>query len=70
MSPEHSPATDASGERPVWGCAAIAKIIGRSERSTFHLLGKGLLPAKKVGDTYCALPSRLLAHCGGDAKVA
>ena len=35
--------------RPIWGCAAIAKAIGKSERSTFHLLEAGRLPARKIG---------------------
>jgi hypothetical protein len=33
----------------VWGADAIARVIGRSERATFHLLSSGLLPAKKIG---------------------
>lgn len=33
----------------VWGAEAIAKIIGRSQRATFHMLESGELPAKKVG---------------------
>jgi len=33
----------------IWGCAAIAKAIGRSEKSTFHALQEGKIPgAKKV----------------------
>jgi hypothetical protein len=33
----------------VWGARSIARLIGKSERATFHLLEKGDLPAKKVG---------------------
>ena len=33
----------------VWGCAAIAKVIGRTERATFHMLESGDIPARKVG---------------------
>jgi hypothetical protein len=33
----------------VWEVDAIAKLIGRSDRQTFHLLSTGELPAKKVG---------------------
>ena len=36
-------------EQPAWGCRAISKIIGRTERQTFHLLEGGHLPARKVG---------------------
>jgi hypothetical protein len=70
MSLEHSPEKfGGDAERPVWGAKAIGEIIGQSERATFHLLAKGRLPATKIGDKYCALPSRLLAHCGGSAKA-
>ena len=50
----------------VWGCAAIAAVIGRSERSTFHLLEKRLLPAKRVGGRWCASRRRLLAALTSD----
>lgn len=33
----------------VWGVDAIAKMIGRTPRQTFHMCQSGLLPAKKVG---------------------
>lgn len=33
----------------IWEVAEIAKIIGRTERQTFHMLQSGSLPAKKVG---------------------
>jgi hypothetical protein len=33
----------------IWGCAAIAKAIGRSEKATFHALQQNKIPgAKKV----------------------
>lgn len=46
----------------VWGASAISKVIGRSERVTFILLEKGLLPAKKVNGRWVATRSALLAH--------
>jgi len=54
----------------VWGCAAIAEVIGRSERSVFHLLSRGLLPAKRVGGRWCASRRKLLAALSGDDEVA
>ena len=36
----------------VWGVRAISKLIGRTERQTFHLLSGGQLPAKKVGERW------------------
>ena len=50
----------------VWGCAAIAKVIGRSERSTFHMLERRLLPAKRIGGRWCASRRRLLAALTGN----
>jgi hypothetical protein len=32
----------------IWGAHAIGKVIGRSTRSTFGLLEKGMLPARKI----------------------
>ncbi len=45
----------------VWGGENIARLIGRSPRITFHLLEKGELPAKKVGNRWVAERSKLIA---------
>src|SRR5262249_24988333 len=50
----------------IWGAGAIAKVIGRTERSTFHLLANELLPAKRVGGRWCASRRKLLAALIGD----
>lgn len=44
----------------IWEVSEIAKIIGRSERQTFHLLSTGQLPAKKVGSRWVTERSKLL----------
>jgi hypothetical protein len=44
----------------VWGADAIAKVIGRSERATFHLLSSGLLPAKKIGGKWVGSREKIL----------
>jgi hypothetical protein len=54
----------------VWGATAIAKVIGRSERSTFHLLEKQLLPAKRVGGRWVASRRKLLQALTDDGSVA
>lgn len=51
----------------VWGAEAIAEIIGRSVRATFHMLDKGELPAKKVGGRWVAERSKLIAFFMEDA---
>jgi hypothetical protein len=54
----------------VWGCAAIAAVIRRSERSVFHLLENGLLPAKKVGGRWVASRRKLLDALTGNEPAA
>jgi hypothetical protein len=38
----------------LWGCRAIAQVIGCTERKTFHLLEAGELPARQVGNRWVA----------------
>lgn len=38
----------------IWEVDAIAKVIGRTARQTFHMLASGQLPAKKVGGRWVA----------------
>jgi hypothetical protein len=45
----------------IWEVSDIARIIGRSERQTFHMLNKGELPAKKVGGRWVIERSKLIA---------
>ncbi|PSS67465.1 hypothetical protein C6558_03400 [Ensifer sp. NM-2] len=45
----------------IWGAEAIAKIIGRSTRATFHMLDNSELPAKKVGGRWVAERGKLIA---------
>jgi len=51
----------------LWEVAEIAKLIGRTERQTFHLLSSGKLPAKKVGGRWVAERSKIVAFFMGDA---
>jgi len=51
----------------VWGVAAIAKIIGRSQRQTFYLVSSGALPAKQVGSRWVIERSKLIAFFTGEA---
>jgi|RhiMetdeSRZDD1v2_1073273.scaffolds.fasta_scaffold1438394_1 hypothetical protein len=54
----------------VWGATAIAKVIGRSERSTFHMLERKLLPAKRVGGRWVASRRKLLDALTGNESTA
>jgi hypothetical protein len=59
-------------DTPVWGAAAIGTIIGKTQRSAFHLLEAGALKgARKVMGQWTARPSALLRawstdDAGGD----
>jgi len=45
----------------VWGVAEIAKLIGRSERQTYHMIQSGHLPmVKQVGERYVASRQKLI----------
>jgi len=50
----------------IWGCSAIAEVIGRTERATFHLLKNQILPAKRVGGRWCASRRKLLEALTGN----
>jgi hypothetical protein len=39
----------------------MAKVIGRTDRQTFHLLDKGELPARKIGGRWVVERSKLVA---------
>lgn len=55
-------------EELIWGADEIAKVIDRTPRQTFHMLEKGQLPARKVGNRWVAGRGRLLRYLvGGDA---
>lgn len=51
----------------VWGIDAIARLIGRTERQTYHMLRAGNLPAKQVGNRWVAERSKLIAFFMEDA---
>jgi hypothetical protein len=54
-------------DRPIWGAAAFAEVLNRTERQVFHLLETGLLPAKKIGQRWTCTPRKLLAAVTGES---
>jgi hypothetical protein len=50
----------------VWGARAIGRVIRKNPRQAFYLLESGLLPARKIGNQWCASRSRLLRAVTGD----
>lgn len=52
----------------VWGVSEIAKLIGRTERQTYHMIQSEHLPmVKQVGERYVASRSKLIAFFMGEA---
>lgn len=52
----------------IWGVEEIAKLIGRTERQTYHMIKAGHLPVvKQVGERYVASRSKLVAFFLEDA---
>jgi hypothetical protein len=49
----------------IWGAPAIAREINRDKRSTYYLLEKGYLPARKNGRLWSASRRKLRAHLSG-----
>ncbi|WP_397504789.1 helix-turn-helix domain-containing protein [Rhizobium ruizarguesonis] len=46
----------------IWGTEDIAKLIGRTERQTYHMIKSGHLPmVKQVGERYVASRQKLIA---------
>jgi hypothetical protein len=50
----------------VWGADKIGEVINRPPRAAFHMLTAGLLPAKKIGDRWCASRRKLLEALLGE----
>lgn len=51
----------------VWGVQAIARLIGRTERQTYHLCATGAIPVRKVGATWMAERGKLIKFFLDDA---
>ena len=49
----------------VWGCKAIAQVINKTPRATFHLLEKGQIPATKIGNQWATTRKKLREHFEG-----
>lgn len=52
----------------VWGAEEIAKLIGRTERQTYHMIKAGHLPVvKQIGERYVASRAKLITFFTEDA---
>ena len=50
----------------IWGAEAIGREINASRRRTFYLLQQGLIPAKKVGESWVASRTTLRRYFLGE----
>ena len=57
---------DKDADDLLWGVREIGKAIRRSDRQTYHLLMRGLLPGRKIGASWVASRRKLLAALMGD----
>jgi hypothetical protein len=51
----------------IWGAAAIAAALNRTQRQCFHMLESGELPAKKIGGRWVVSRKALREHFEGAA---
>lgn len=51
----------------VWGISGIARLIGRTDRQTYHMLVQGRLPARQVGERWVASRSEIERFFRGEA---
>jgi hypothetical protein len=45
---------------PVWGAAAIGRVLNQSRRQAYHLLERRLVDADRIGGRWRSTPRRLL----------
>jgi len=53
----------------LWGVSEIGNAIRRTDRQTYHLLARVLIPANKVGATWVASRKKLLAALTGEEQA-
>jgi len=52
----------------IWGVSNIARLIGRSDRQTYHMIQRGHLPmVKQIGERYVASRQKLIEFFTEDA---
>jgi hypothetical protein len=59
MAADEQATTKIHDDTPIWGADRIAREIGLDRQATYHLLSRGLLPAKRVGRRWVSSRTRL-----------
>jgi hypothetical protein len=60
--------TDDDSDVPVWGAAAIAKVLNTTTRKAFHLLEERRVDASKIGTQWVSTRRRLLRQISGGER--
>jgi hypothetical protein len=60
--PSNDPQGDDLASDLIWGAGNIGRTINKTERQTFYLLERELIPAKKVGEQWVASRQQLRAY--------
>jgi hypothetical protein len=55
-------------DTPIWGAARIAAEVGLDRSSVYHLLGRGLLPARRIGRRWVSTPGQLRRALVGERE--
>ena len=53
----------------LWGCAAIAAELGVTQRRCFYMLESRMIPARKIGSTWCGSRRELREHFSRAANL-
>jgi hypothetical protein len=60
MAADEQATTKIHDDTPIWGASAIAREAGLPDRAAaYHLLERGLLPARRVGRRWVTTRTRL-----------
>jgi hypothetical protein len=66
--PESTTDKTVDPDTPIYGAAAISKIVNLTPRQTVYCLELGHLPATKVGARWATTPRRLLNFINGKSE--
>jgi len=67
MAADEQATTKVHDDTPIWGASAIAREAGLPDRAAaYHLLERGLLPARRVGRRWVTTRTRLRQALTGE----
>jgi hypothetical protein len=66
--PDNNTPPTRDNDRPIWGARSIGREIGLDRGQTYHLLNRGLLPARQIGRRWVSSPSQLRRALGAESE--